>query len=171
MGLVASPLGGLLLAVGGFILLGIALTWGLSPTHKHRRPQLFAALATAAVIFLLNMIARASGIWQWYGYQLPLVVQLGMLFALPAVLFIGVLAGFRKLVTRSRRPLLVYGLTAACVLVPVTVAGDLYSVSRGTLSFGRGYTLLDDILVGQALIWLPVLLYLLFLRIGHNAAA
>jgi hypothetical protein len=45
------------------------------------------------------------------------------------------------------------------VLVPLTVVGDLYSIERRTLSFGGGYTIWQDVLVGQAAVWLPILLY------------
>jgi len=132
---------------------------------------LFAAIVTAAVVFSVNMLARANGIWQWYGYQLPLAVQFGMLFALPAVLYTAVLAGYRRLAARSRRPLLAYGCIGLLLLIPVTIAGDLYTMNRGTLSFGKGYTLFHDLLVGQALFWLPVVLYIHFRRVSSSAAA
>jgi len=164
VGLVESPLGGLVLALAGFILLAITVAWALSPARRTRRPQLLAALASAAVVFLLNMLAKAVGIWEWYGYHLPMMQQLGMLFALPSVLFTLVLGGYRQLELRTRRPLLVYALIAAIILVPVTVGGDLYTMNRGNLAFGRGYTIFADVLVGQALVWLPVVLYLLFRR-------
>lgn len=171
MGMLQSPLGGLIIAAAGFTLLALILVWGLSPGHKDRRAHLFAALVSGGVVFALNMVARASGVWQWYGYQLPLAVQLGMLFALPAALFAAVLAGYRRLAARPRRPTLAYALIGLLLLVPVTVGGDLLSMSRGTLAFGRGYTIWHDIIVGQVLFWLPVLLYSLFRRIRPTAAA
>ena len=171
MGLVQSPLGGLILAAAGFLLLAVIVVWGLSPDHKARRPHLSAALLTATVVFLINMLARVTGVWQWYGYQLSLGVQVGMLFALPAVLLAVVVGGYRWLAARSRRPLLAYGLIGFFVLIPVTVAGDLYTMSRGTLSFGKGYTIFHDLIVGQLLFWLPVLLYTYFRRVRPSAAA
>lgn len=165
MGLIASPLGGLVLAIAGFVLLAISMIWGLSSAHSDRRPHLSAALTTAAVVFGLNMLARASGVWQWYGYGLPLVQQFGMLFAVPTVLFTLILAGYRWLGARTRRPGLMYGLIAGLLLIPVTVAGDLYTMRRGTLSFGKGYTIFHDIILGQALVWLPVILYVSYRRI------
>lgn len=59
----------------------------------------------------------------------------------------------------SQRPLLIYGLIMIIVLVPLTVLGDLYSIQRGKLSFGGGYTIWQDVLVGQAFVWLPIFLY------------
>lgn len=170
MGMLQSALGGLILAAAGFALLAITLVWGLSPRDEGRRAHLFAALVSGGAVFALNMAARASGVWQWYGYQLPLAVQLGMLFALPAALFAAVLAAYRRLAARTRRPALAYGLIGFLLLLPVTIGGDLYSMSRGTLSFGRGYTIWHDIVVGQVLFWLPVLLYTQFRRMLPAAA-
>ena len=171
MGLLQNPLGGLIIAVIGFSLLAVTLIWGMSPSHRDRRAHLFSALVSGGVVFALNMVARGTGVWRWYGYQLPLFVQLGMLFSLPAVLFVAVLAGYRRLAARRQRPFLAYAMIGLLLLVPVTIGGDLLSMSRGTLSFGKGYTIWHDVIVGQVLFWLPVLLYTRFRRIRHPAAA
>ena len=54
---------------------------------------------------------------------------------------------------------MIYGLASLIVLVPVTVAGDVYGLSSGGLAFGGGYTIGHDVVLAQVLIWTPVGLY------------
>jgi hypothetical protein len=112
-----------------------------------------------AIVFLVNLIARAVGWWDWWGYTLPLMVQAGLLLLGPSVFFVFILTGYRWLVAHNQRPLLWYGLIGIAVLIPFTVLADSYSIERGKLSFGKGYTLWQDVIVGQIFIWIPVLLY------------
>ena len=93
------------------------------------------------------------------GYALPLIAQAGLLLLGPSVFFAFILTGYRWLVAHSQRPSLIYGLIMIIVLVPLTVLGDLYSIERRKLSFGGGYTIWQDVLVGQAFAWLPIFLY------------
>lgn len=81
-----------------------------------------------------------------------------------------ILRGFKWLCDRGRHPFLIYGLIAAAVLIPVTVFGDLYSFSRGTLAFGKGYTIVHDVIVGQVMIWAPVVFYTLGKGVGGESA-
>ena len=92
-------------------------------------------------------------------YELPLVIQAGLLLILPSIFFIFILIGYRWLVTHSQHPLLWYGLIGVSILVPLTVLADRYSIKQGKLAFGGGYVLWQDVLVGQAFFWLPILLY------------
>ena len=157
-----TPQAGLVIAVVGFALLAIVVVSGLNPSHRDRRPALAAALATGAVIFLANLLAKTTGVWAWWGYSLSFIVQLGMLFAATSLFCLALLAGYRWVSTRTRRPLLAWGFLLIVLLVPLTVLGDRYALSRGTLSFGMGYNVGYDLLVGQVFGWLPVLFYLAF---------
>jgi len=171
MDFVQSAPGGMLMAVGWlFAYLGVLL-WARHPQHPDRWLVVLAATAMGGIVFVVNLIARAVGWWGWWGYALPLLVQVGLLLLGPSVFFIFILAGYRWLVAHSQRPLLWYGLTGIAVLVPLTVLGDWYSLKRGKLSFGGGYTIWQDVLVGQAFIWLPVLLYRVIQRWHQKASS
>lgn len=159
MDFIQSVSGGMVMAMGGlFAYLGVLL-WARQPHHRDRWLVVTAATGTAVMVVLVNVIARAFGWWDWWGYALPLSVQAGLLLLLPSILFTFILMGYRWLVAHSQRPLLWYGLTLIVVLVPLTVLGDLYNIERGKLSLGGGYTIWQDVLLGQALGWFPVLLY------------
>ena len=166
-----TPQAGTVIAIAGFSLLAIAVIWGLHPSHRDRRPALGAALATGAVIFLANIIAKATGLWGWWGYALPFIVRLGMLFAGTSLFCLALLVGYRWLSTRTPHPLIAYGILLVVLLAPITVLGDRWALTRGTLSFGRGYNIGYDLLVGQVFAWLPVLLYLAFRRTRSHPAA
>jgi hypothetical protein len=164
MDFVQSASGGAITAIGWLVAYLVVLLWAQRPHHRDRWLVVIAATAVGAIFFLTNLSARAVGWWDWWGYSLPLMGQVGLLLLGPSVFFVFVLAGYRWLIDHSQRPLLWFGLIGIAVLVPLTVLGDLYSIERGKLSFGGGYTLWQDILVGQAFIWLPVLLYRLIQR-------
>jgi small-conductance mechanosensitive channel len=159
MDFIQSASGGMVMAVGWlFAYLGVLL-WARQPHHRDRWLVVTAATAMGVIVFMVNQIARAVGWWDWWGYALPLIVQAGLLLLGPSVFFIFILTGYRWLVAHSQRPLLNYGLIMIIVLVPLTVIGDLYSIERRKLSFGGGYTIWQDVLVGQAFVWLPIFLY------------
>ena len=141
----------MLAAVWLFAYLGLLL-WAYQPLHRDRWPVLAAATCMGVIVFLVNRIAYTVGWWGWWGYALPLMVQVGILLLGPAVFFAILLTGYRWLVAHSQRPLLIYGLIMIIVLVPPTVLGDLYSIERGKLSFGGGYTIWQDVLVGQVFV-------------------
>ena len=147
------------MAVGWlFAYLGVLL-WARQPRHRDRWLVVTAATLMGVIVFVVNQIARAVGWWGWWVYALPLIAQAGLLLLGPSVFFIFILAGYRWLVAHSEHPLLVYGLIMLIVLVPLTVLADWYSLERRTLTFGGGYTIWQDVLVGQAFVWLPVIFY------------
>jgi hypothetical protein len=159
MDFVQSPTGGTVIAFTGFAAYLSLVLWARRGLSAGRGPVLLAASFTAAIVAAANVLAYALGLWQWWGYELPLIVQAGMLFCAPATLFALLISGYQWLGGHTRRPLLVYGLVAALVLIPLTVAGDLHNLARGKLAFGGGYAIWMDVLLGQAFLWLPVLLY------------
>jgi hypothetical protein len=159
MNFVQSASGGIIMAIGWLLAYLVVLYWARRPHHRDRWLVVIAATAMGAIVFLVNLIARAVGWWGWWGYTLPLMVQAGLLLLGPSVFFVFILTGYRWLVAHNQRPLLWYGLIGIAVLVPFTVLADLYSIERGKLSFGKGYTLWQDVIVGQIFIWIPVLLY------------
>ena len=171
MDFIQSASGGMVMAIGWlFAYLGVLL-WARQPHHRDRWLVVTAATGMGVIVFVVNQIARAVGWWGWWGYALPLMVQAGLLLLGPSVFFIFILTGYRWLVAHSQRPSLWYGLTGIVVLVPLTVLGDLYSLERGKLSFGGGYAIWQDVLVGQAFFWLPVLLYRVIQRWYEKASS
>jgi hypothetical protein len=159
MDFIQSASGGMVMALGWLFAYLAVLLWARQPHHRDRWLVVVAATGMGAIVFLVNQIAHAIGWWDWWGYALPLIVQASLLWLGPAVFFSFILTGYRWLVAHSQRPLLIYGLIMLILLVPLTVLGDLYSIERSKLSFGGGYTIWQDVLVGQAFAWLPIFLY------------
>ena len=170
MDFIQSTSGGIVMAIGGLFAYLMMLLWARQPNKSHRLPILITATGMGVIVFLANQFARAFGLWDWWGYALPLVVQAGLLFILPSIFFTFIVMGYHWLAAHSQHPYLWYGLIGVIVLVPLTVFGDLYNLARGKLAFSRGYTLWQDILLGQAFFWLPVFLYQFVQRKVHQTS-
>lgn len=164
MDFVQSASGGLVIAIAGYSSYLGLLLWTRRPHHRDRRLAVAAATGTAILVFLANVMARALGWWDSWVYALPLTVQVGILLMGVSIFLTFLLGGYRWLVAHSQRPLLWYGLILVVVFAPLTVFGDWYNIERGKMSFGGGYTIWQDVLLGQAFFWLPVLFYRLLLR-------
>lgn len=162
--------GGLMLALAGTGAYVGLVAWARRPDHPDRWPVLIAATGTGLVVAGANVLAPAIGWWggHWsYALPLPLRVSFWVLWITPIMSLL--LGGYRWLVARARRPRLVYGLLWLVVLAPVTVFMDTWALGAGHLSFGGGYAIWHDVLVGQAFGWIPVLLYEAAARInGHS---
>ena len=159
MDFIQSASGGMMMALGWLFAYLVVLLWARQPHHSDRWLVLAVATGMGVIVFIVNQIARAVGWWDWWGYALPLTVQAGLLLLGTSVFFTFILTGYRWLVAHSHCPLLIYGLIMIIIIVPLTVLGDLYSIERRKLSFGGGYTIWQDVLVGQAFAWLPIYMY------------
>jgi hypothetical protein len=155
-----SPAGGLVLALVGVAVYGALVAWARQPGHVDRWPALVAATGMGLVIAAANLGAQAIGWWggHWsYALPVPLQVSFWVLWIAPFVTLL--LAGYRWLVSHVRQPRLVYGLLGLGLLAPFTIVFDIWALNTGRLSMGGGYAIWHDVLVGQALFWLPVLFY------------
>ena len=159
MDFIQSSYGGVVMAVAWSLAYIGALLWARQPNRRDRWLVVAAATCMGVIVFIVNQIAHAVGWWGWWGYALPLIAQAGLLLLGTSVFFTSLLEGYRWLVSHSQHPLRTYGLIMIVILVPLTVLGDLYGLQRGKLSFGGGYTLWQDMLIGQVFAWLPILLY------------
>ncbi|HEU5314704.1 MAG TPA: hypothetical protein VFX49_01235 [Chloroflexota bacterium] len=122
--------------------------------------MLVSATATGGVVAGANLLASSLGWWggHWsYSLPVPLQVCFWVLCLTPLVVL--ALAGYRWLGSRTHRPRLVYGVILLGVLGPPTAIADAFALNTGRLSFGGGYAIWQDVIVGQALLWFPVLLY------------
>ncbi|MBI3537623.1 MAG: hypothetical protein HY070_08720 [Chloroflexi bacterium] len=159
MDFIQSESGGIAMALVALALYAGILFWASRRQDKHRWSVVAAATSSGIVVLSINAIARAIGWWDWWGYQLHLLIQIALLLVGTSIIFTLSLTGYRWLETHSRNPLRIYGVISIAVLGPLTVIGDWYNIERGKLAFGGGYTIWQDVLVGQALFWLPVVLY------------
>jgi hypothetical protein len=146
------------LGVGGVRVLTLNL-WGRQGMWAERRAVLVAATGTGLVVAGANALAAARGWWGSPTYALPLPVLAGLYGLWPALLVALVLAGYRWLLAHARRPRLAYGVLLLALFAPFVLLADRWALGAGRLAFGGGYALWHDVLLGQALLWLPVLLY------------
>jgi hypothetical protein len=159
-----SDLGGLITVVVTVALWLLVLWWAWRPGHADRWLVVLTAIGFGALVAAMNAVMVAEGWWGGAFFALPPLMLAILLFFQPALLVVPVLLGYRWLVRHRRHPRLIYGLASLVVLVPVTVAGDVYGLSSGGIAFGGGYTIAHDVALAQALVWAPVGLYEAFRR-------
>jgi hypothetical protein len=124
-----------------------------------------AALITLGVLAVtLNVLAPRLGWWGGRYFEAPLV-PLALITALMAMAILGsLLSAYRWLASRRPRLVVPMYLVLLVALVPLTILGDSMVLRTGTLTFGGGYTLAHDVLLGEVVFALPVIMYELFRR-------
>ena len=145
-----------------------AVVW-LALWARTRRPDggAFAVAVTTlgVMVAIGNIVAPALGWWAGPVFDGPLL-PLAVLTASGAMVSFGLLLLLYRWLA-ARRPWLaklVYALLLV-VLIPVRVFyGDRAAIDQGVFSFGAGYTIWHDLLLAEALLVLPPLLYELFRR-------
>lgn len=160
-------LAGVLLALAGVAAYVALVVWTRRPGHADRWPLLAGATGTGLILGGLNVLSATVGWWDSATYALPLPVLAGLYVMWPTLLFAAFLAGYRWLATHMRRPRLVFGAIMLAVFAPFVFFIDTWGLATGRLSFGGGYAIWTDVLLGQALVWMPVLLYEAVRRWGH----
>ena len=160
---ISSPTGALVVIGVSLVIFGITLAWATRPRHQDRHPAFIAAIGTGIALALINIVALLAGWWTGAWSNVSLVV-IGALSALAGTggfaLWLGLYCWLER---RVKHPLWVY----TCVVllfIPVVLIADPIQIKRGWFDFGNGYTLWTDVLLGQIVMWLPVVLYELVKR-------
>lgn len=154
----SNPLGSAIIVLVGLLIFGATLHWAWRPGWAERRVVLLAALLTGLTLFVINLVAIGAGWWAgaWQGvFPLSLLAICVLLGTGGWLLW---LQGYRWLATHVRHPLLTYT-GIALLFMPIVLVADSLQIQRGQFTFGSGYTIWIDVLLGQAVLWLPVLLY------------
>jgi len=147
------------------ILVALATTtafvlWAWQPDHRNRKVFMAAITGAGVLVFLANVFAPAIGWWGGTFFRAPLLV-LALLTGIGAMGgFAILLLGYRWLAARKPKlALLVYGLIMLVLLPAATVIGDQFATRSGVVTFGGGYTVWHDVLVGEVFFLAPILLY------------
>lgn len=121
--------------------------------------MLWASVGTTLLMVAVNLIAWAAGWWVGPVFELsalPVLTALTVLAGVPACcLWLG---GYRWLAVWFRRPLLAYAAVVIAFIPGVWVI-DQWQMERNQFKMAAGYELWHDMLLGQIVLWVPVLLY------------
>jgi hypothetical protein len=133
--------------------------WGKQPGRADRIAFVAGIMCIGALAFIVNVLAPRVGWWGGRIFEAPLF-PLALLTALRAIVLAALLLTVYRCLARRRRwlALLVYSLILLA-LVPATVYGDAIFLRTGALTFGGGYTIFHDVVLGEVLLALPPVIY------------
>ena len=154
----SSPSGSVMVVAVSFLIFGLTAVWATRAGHADRRPAFLSAFVCGFVVAGMDIVAILAGWWpgSWTSVPVVTIVALCVLAGTGGfALWLGV---YRVLERRARHPLRVYGLIVL-LFIPVVLIADPLQIQRGWFEFGGGYTIWMDVLLGQAVMWLPVMLY------------
>ncbi len=156
--ILSNPLGSAIIGLVGLLIFGVTLRWAWRPGSAERRVIFLAALFAGLALFVINLVAIGAG---WWAGALDSVFTSSLL-AICVLLGTGAwllwLQGYRWLAARVRRPLLTYA-GIVLLFIPVVLIVAPLQIRRGQFRFGGGYTIWTDVLLGQAVMGMPVFLY------------
>ncbi|MBI3943329.1 MAG: hypothetical protein HY326_09980 [Chloroflexi bacterium] len=143
------------ISLGIFIL---TLAWAWRRENIQRRRVFIAGLLSALILFLIDVIAINANWWSGALQAVPILSLLSVCVLLGTGGFVLWLGLYRWLEVHTRRPLLVYA-GIVLIFIPIVLLVDPIQINRGEFIFSGGYTLWTDVLLGQIVMWIPVLLY------------
>lgn len=161
-----SPVADVVVVVVALATIAALVLWARQPGHRDRVAFVATITALGVLVFLANVFAPSLSWWGGTYFQAPLFI----LALITAVQAMGLLAlelrGYLWLAKRSPKlALLVYALILLILLPASTILGDLLGARSGLITFGEGYMVWHDVLVGEAFFWSPLLLYTAFRRL------
>jgi hypothetical protein len=120
-------------------------------------------MTVGPLAFIVNVLAPSVGWWGGRIFEAPLF-SLALLTALRAIVLAALLLPLYRWLARRRKwlALLVYSLILLA-LIPATVYGDAIFLRTGALTFGGGYTISHDVVLGEVFLLLPPVIYELLL--------
>lgn len=155
----SSPAGVLVAVLGSLALMMLTLIWASRPGYADRWRTVGAASLTSLLIIAISMVAVRQGWWQGAFFNsVPILVQAA--FDIPFSvagysLWLGI---YRSLALRVRYGRWIYAFIVL-LFIPIVFIADSFSMQRGQFSFGSGYTVWTDALVGQTVLWSPAVFY------------
>jgi len=153
-----------LVAVAAVFLLALGtitslVIWARLHGDLDRFAFVAAVTSVGGLAVMVNVLFPVLGWWGgpvFAGPLLPLALLTGVraMFQLSLVLLL-----YRWLASRRQwLALLIYSLILLA-LIPGTIRGDQHFLHSGVLTFGNGYTIWYDVLLGEVFFLLPVILY------------
>jgi hypothetical protein len=159
------PVADVVVVVVGLVTIATLVLWARQSGHCDRTAFVAAITAAGVLLFIANVFAPSIGWWDGTFFKAPLFI-LALMTAVGAMGLLALLLR-RYLWLAARKPklaLLVYGLIRLVLLPASTIIGDLLNARLGLITFGEGYTVSHDVLVGEAFFWSPLILYKVFRR-------
>ncbi len=154
------------------LVTAVSLTWWSRRRDRPDRRTFVAAIGSAGVLaVIINLIAPAAGWWGGRVFDAPRL-PLALLTGLRVISILGLLLLLYRWLAARRQwlALLAYGVILVA-LVPATIAGDPILLRSGALTFGGGYTIWHDLLLGELFFVLPPALYTLLRRVRQSRVA
>jgi len=164
----ASPKGGAIVVVSSLILLGVTLLWALWPRNPERIAALLGGTGTALLVTIVTLLAMVKGWWQGGFFEIPLIIILAIEVPIQIAGYTLWLGWYRWLRGKTMRAPLLYGIIVL-LFFPIVFLVDPIQMQRGQFFMGGGYTVFADALLGQFVMWSPMIFYeLAHRRLVHD---
>jgi hypothetical protein len=154
----ASPGGGATVVLLSLALLGVTLLWALRPPNPERIAALLGGTGTAVLVSAVTFLAMMMGWWQGGFFEIPLIVILAVELPLQIAGYTLWLSWYRWLRGKTTRAPFIYGIIVF-LFFPIVILVDPIQMQRGQFFMGGGYTILADALLGQLVMWSPIVFY------------
>ena len=152
-----STLGGGIIVLAAIVLFAITIRW--SRHNPDRIAAVWGGTGTALLVSIVTFIAFQAGWWQGAYSQIPRIVLLAINIPIQLSGYTLWLGWYRWLRRKTNWAWLIYGLVILLVFIPTVLFVDPLQMQRGQFSMGSGYTVLWDALLGQVVLWSPVIFY------------
>jgi hypothetical protein len=154
----ASRSGGAIVVVSSLLLLGVTLLWALRRRNPERIAALLGGTGTAVLVTTVTLLAMIMGWWQGGFFEIPLIVILAIELPCQIAGYTLWLGWYRWLRGKTARAPLIYGIIVL-LFFPIVLLVDPIQMQRGQFFMGGGYTILADALLGQVVMWSPMVFY------------
>ena len=148
---------------GAFIVLVANILFAITVWWARHNPDRIAAVwggtGTALLVSLVTFIAFRAGWWQGAYSQIPWIVLFAINIPIQLSGYTLWLAWYRWLRHKTNWAWLIYGFVILLVFIPAVLFIDPIQMQRGQFRMGNGYTILWDALLGQIVLWSPVIFY------------
>jgi hypothetical protein len=152
-----SRLGGVITVAIAFVFFTITLLWAWK--RPDRIATMWGGAGTALLVTIVTFIAMAAGWWQGGYTEIPLIVLLAINLPLQIAGYTLWLGWYRWLRRKTRWAWLMYGVIVFLIFIPTVVFVDPIQMQRGQFNMGGGYSIWWDTLLGQLVMWSPVVGY------------
>jgi len=154
----ASPRGGAVVVVVSLLLLAVTLLWALRAHNLDRIAALLGGMGTAVLLTAVTLLAMMMGWWQGGFFEIPFIVILAIELPLQIAGYTLWLSWYRWLRRKTTSAPLIYGIIVL-LFFPIIFLVDPIQMQRGQFFMGGGYTILADALLGQVVMWSPMVFY------------
>ena len=150
--------GGAIVVVLSLMLLGVTLLWAWRPDNPDRIAALLGGTGTAVLVTVVTFLAMIMGWWQGGFFEIPWIVILAIELPFQIAGYTLWLSWYRWLRSKTARAPLAYGIIVL-LFFPIVLLVDPIQIQRGQFVMGGGYTVLIDALLGQVVMWSPMIFY------------